>query len=153
MNVIKQINVAVLLLWAGSLCAQNENLVLNEAMSGATYHLQATVSIQMIPGFSFKADQQHAFHAEVGVNTILMDEKNESLQVAVYPNPGSDFLQVTTTLNKPRFELFNATGNVVFSEALQSNKSTILTRHLPAGHYTWRLYNQKQSESGVWIKK
>ena len=73
----------------------------------------------------------------------------------VYPNPGTDQLNIKTSINYTDFEIINLNGKVVIIQNLDNNQSAINTESLKSGMYFYRLIDQKNKtiETGKWIKK
>jgi len=82
----------------------------------------------------------------------ILFNKTES---TVYPNPGTDQLNIKTTINYTYFELINLNGQVVIRQNPDNNLSTINTKSLKSGMYFYRLIDKtnKTIETGKWIKK
>lgn len=78
------------------------------------------------------------------------------LQVTtVYPNPGTNQLNIKTKKKDQLFELININGQVVIEQILFENRNTINTESLNSGMYFYRLIDEKNKsiETGKWIKK
>ena len=82
----------------------------------------------------------------------IIINKNES---TIYPNPGTDQLNIRTNNNKIDFELINLSGQVVIGRTIKTNVSTINTESLKQGIYFYKLLDteNKTIETGKWIKK
>ena len=75
-------------------------------------------------------------------------------ETTVYPNPGTNQLNIKTTGNEMDFELLNINGQVVIRQMLDGNQSTINTESLESGIYFYRLIDKKNKavKTGKWIK-
>jgi hypothetical protein len=73
----------------------------------------------------------------------------------VYPNPGTNQLNIKAKKRDQLFELININGQVVIKQFLYENRSTINTESLRPGMYFYRLIDEtnKSVETGKWIKK
>jgi len=74
--------------------------------------------------------------------------------VTVYPNPGSNQLNIKSPQKESDFELINQKGQVVIRQTIKNGLTSINTEQLESGIYFFRLLNKKTShiESGKWIK-
>jgi hypothetical protein len=71
----------------------------------------------------------------------------------VYPNPGSDVLNIRTTLKNAWIELYDINGRPIFRQELNKHITQINTNHLPGGTYIYTIVsNEQQVQSGKWIK-
>ena len=77
--------------------------------------------------------------------------KQESM---VYPNPGTNLLNIKSTCNEMEFELININGQVVIRQMLDNNCSVINAESIKSGIYFYRLIDKKNKtvETGKWIK-
>jgi len=74
--------------------------------------------------------------------------------ITIYPNPGTNQLNIKTPQKESDFELINLNGQVVIRQTLTNSLTSINTEQLESGIYFFRLLNKKTShiESGKWIK-
>ena len=85
-----------------------------------------------------------------------IDEAHDNgLKVSIaYPNPGKDVLNIRTTLQNARIEIYDLTGKVVYNQEITDNITPITTTSWPSGTYIWKVIaNGKEAESGKWIKQ
>jgi hypothetical protein len=76
-------------------------------------------------------------------------------EAIVYPNPGTDAIQIRLAVQHPKalLELFDANGRLVLSQQLHQKESRIAVDHLPKGTYIYRLSaDTGLMESGRWVK-
>jgi len=88
----------------------------------------------------------------VGNNELPETRMHEAI---VYPNPGTDALQIRLAVQHPTalLELFDANGRLVLSQQLHQKESHIVVDHLPTGTYIYRLSaDTGLLESGKWVK-
>lgn len=79
---------------------------------------------------------------------------NNVSDAIVYPNPGSDVLNIRTSLTDVKFELFDIYGNVMIGEHINSLFTSIKTKSLMSGIYVWQITNNNHVyETGKWIKQ
>jgi hypothetical protein len=73
----------------------------------------------------------------------------------VYPNPGSNQLNIKINNKELNFELINLNGQVVIRQIVNNNLNIINTESLKSGIYFYRLIDKKTKaiETGKWIKK
>ena len=73
----------------------------------------------------------------------------------VYPNPGTNSLQVKTYHKEWLVELFNINGQLMIKQQVNADENTIDTQMLNPGMYFYRLTDLKNKtvESGKWVKQ
>ncbi len=88
-----------------------------------------------------------------GIVVWTQEIKIDKLVTTVYPNPGTNELNIKTNNKELAFELMNLNGQVVIRQMLDNN--TINTEFLKSGLYFYRLIDNKNKtvETGKWIKK
>lgn len=76
-------------------------------------------------------------------------------ETTIYPNPGTNQLNIKTNDSEMSFELLNLNGQVVIRQMLDNNGSIINTVAIKSGMYFYRLIDKKNKiiETGKWIKK
>ena len=95
----------------------------------------------------------------VGATTAHIAAKRELgeiklLDAIVYPNPGKESLNVRTALKGCTFRLLDMQGKQIIKKDLTNLVTSIYTRNLPTGSYTYMIRkNNTLIESGVWIKQ
>ncbi len=88
----------------------------------------------------------------VGNNELPETRMHEAI---VYPNPGTDALQIRLAVQHPTalLELFDANGRLILSQQLHQMESRIAVEHLPKGTYIYRLSaDTGLLENGKWVK-
>jgi hypothetical protein len=65
-------------------------------------------------------------------------------EIAIYPNPTSDIVNIVTNGNAQRVEIANVDGQIVSSEAVASDVVTISLEAQPAGMYFVRIYTANE---------
>ncbi len=90
-----------------------------------------------------------------GLITWTQEIPLEIQLATVYPNPGTNLLNIKTDNKKLDFELMNLNSQVVIRQMLNNNHKTINTESLKSGMYFYRLIDNKNKtiETGKWIKK
>ncbi|MCK9453130.1 MAG: T9SS type A sorting domain-containing protein [Bacteroidales bacterium] len=89
----------------------------------------------------------------VGQNEL---QKSLLREAIVYPNPGSEAIQIRLAVQHPEalLELFDSQGKLVLSQQLHEKESRINTAQLPFGTYIYRLSAATGlNESGKWVKR
>jgi hypothetical protein len=78
----------------------------------------------------------------------------ENRSVTIYPNPGSNQLNILTSNTESEFELINQRGQVIIKQSLIGSLTSINTEQLESGIYFYRLVNKSTSliESGKYVK-
>jgi hypothetical protein len=73
----------------------------------------------------------------------------------VYPNPGTNSLQVKTYQKEWLVELFNLNGQLMIKQQVNADENTIDTQMLKPGMYFYRLTDLKNKtlDSGKWVKQ
>ncbi len=76
---------------------------------------------------------------------LSVDEQSVKKEVTIYPNPANDELHINTSpgLSNGEVMLCNMLGQVVLTEQLNSNHSTITIKHLPPGLYMLALTDEE----------
>ena len=74
---------------------------------------------------------------------------------SVFPNPGTNLLNLKTNNEVLDFELININGQTIIKQIVDNNYQTINTELLKSGIYFYRLINKQNNtiETGKWIKK
>lgn len=84
------------------------------------------------------------------------NSKIEIKEALVFPNPGSEYLQVqiATQYQQSTFELFDLNGRLLLSEEIIGKWKQISTTFLPTGTYIFKIHsNDGLFESGKWVKR
>lgn len=75
------------------------------------------------------------------------------LNAIVYPNPGSDVINIRTSLKNTHFELYDLQGQLVLEEQINNLITPINVQQLPPGVYAWKILDETTvHETGKWIK-
>ena len=90
-----------------------------------------------------------------GILTDIPENHNiTQVNALVYPNPGSDHLNIVCEWPNAVFRLFSINGKEIFKTELSDYNNEINTSNLNNGIYTWRIEKNKfLIENGKWIKK
>lgn len=81
--------------------------------------------------------------------TSVFDQTKNALSFKLYPNPGTDLISVridNTTETEKTVDIYNITGELICSEALQKNKHQISTERLNNGVYIVEVKSKDWSE-------
>lgn len=76
--------------------------------------------------------------------TIVTSVEELASEIAIYPNPTSDIVNIVTNGNAQRVEIANVDGQIVSSEAVASDVVTISLEAQPAGMYFVRIYTANE---------
>ncbi len=92
---------------------------------------------------------------EGGLITWSQEIPLEKQSTTVYPNPGTNTLNIKTGNKGMEFELININGQIVIKQIMDSNINTISTESLKSGIYFYRLIDRINisKKTGKWIKK
>ena len=105
-----------------------------------------TVSIYLA-GSTVSAPQTFDF-----LNNLAVDE-NESISLVVYPNPAKDRLTIDSEEVIRQCEIYDLTGELIFTYSNDANKAEISVEFLPAGTYLVRLVTDKFAAMRKFVKK
>ena len=71
-----------------------------------------------------------------------------------YPNPGGSTLNIRTTLQNARVEVYDLNGRLVYNQEIADVTTSINAEGWSSGTYIWKVYvNSNEVESGKWIKQ
>ena len=91
-----------------------------------------------------------------GLNTSVQNLEDLGLLFEVFPNPASDYLNVSLRNENARtgtLGLFNMNGQELYQQTIQINQSAqvvpLQVRDIPAGFYIVKV----QTEEGIAVKK
>jgi hypothetical protein len=89
-----------------------------------------------------------------GLITWTQEIPIDKPETTVYPNPGTNQLNIKTTGSEMDFELLNINGQVVIRQRLDDNSSIINAESIKSGIYFYRLIDKKNKivQTGKWIK-
>lgn len=88
------------------------------------------------------------------VFTLIEPVLQKIIFTSVYPNPGTNHLNIKTKLINSTFELTDFTGKIIIRTSLNSFTKQINTSNIPSGMYFYRiLNNEKIIECGKWVKQ
>jgi hypothetical protein len=110
---------------------------LYSACWGSSYTAVSTTTQGNFVIVNFKAD-----------DALSVDEFKEN-ELKVYPNPTSDLLYIDSELELSNIKIVNMLGQMVYSEELNNQKSSISLSQLNSGTYLLHL----ETEYGVQVKK
>ena len=105
-----------------------------------------SVSIYL-KGSTVSAPQTYDF-----LNNLAVDE-NESTSLVVYPNPAKDRLTIDSEEVIRQCEIYDLTGELIFTYSNDANKAEISVEFLPAGTYLVRLVTDKFAAMRKFVKK
>ncbi len=79
----------------------------------------------------------------------------DNQSTTVYPNPGTNQLNIATNNKHFDFELIDINGQVIIKQLIDNNYPTINTELLKSGIYFYKITNNKVGtmETGKWIKR
>jgi len=74
-------------------------------------------------------------------------QKFQKFTAQIFPNPSSDFLNISSELNIDLIEIFSLNGNKVFSKSVSSNQTTINISEFSNGNYLIVIKSENNSFS------
>lgn len=89
-----------------------------------------------------------------GCITGIQNQNSFKVSTAiVYPNPGSEEINIRTALKNTIFEMYDMNGKLIITKNLNQNITKINSISLKPGTYTWMVYNKTEVyDTGKWIK-
>jgi hypothetical protein len=101
--------------------------------------------------------ERDAIIIKLDMNGCITDIQNQNkIKVStaiVYPNPGSEEINIRTALKNTIFEMYDMNGKLIISKNLKQNITKINSILLNPGTYTWNVYDKtKVYDTGKWIK-
>ena len=115
-------------------------------MAGTRYDYK-TQPIQERDIYILKVDED-------GIVTWTQEIPLTKTHTTIYPNPGTNCLNIKTKLKNSTFELIDFTGKIIIRKSLNSFTKQINTSNIPSGMYFYRIHdNKKIIESGKWVKR
>lgn len=90
-----------------------------------------------------------------GLVTWTQEIPTDKPEATVYPNPGTNQINIKNDNKLLDFELINLNGQIVIRQIVNNNLNTINTESLKPGMYFYRLNDNKNKTfvTGKWIKK
>ena len=76
--------------------------------------------------------------------TLVTSIEELASEIAIYPNPTSDIVNIVTNGNAQRVEIANVDGQIVSNEVVSSDVVTISLEAQPAGMYFVRIYTANE---------
>jgi hypothetical protein len=100
------------------------------------------------------------FVLKVNSEGLIVNTQNNELPMAqeaiVFPNPGSDYLQIKLAVQHKTatLQLFDLNGRLIHTEEITADMQRVNTTTLPAGIYPYRISaNNRVIGSGKWMKE
>ncbi|KAF0204010.1 MAG: hypothetical protein FD170_699 [Bacteroidetes bacterium] len=100
------------------------------------------------------------FVLKVNSEGLIVNTQNNELPLAqeaiVFPNPGSDYLQIKLAVQHKTatLQLFDLNGRLIHTEEITADMQRVNTTTLPAGIYPYRISaNNRVIGSGKWVKE
>ena len=91
---------------------------------------------------------------EYGFCTYTTVEENKDSEIALYPNPGNNTLNICTTLQNACVEVYDIKGRLVHNQEITENVTSINAEGWPSGAYLWKVVSgNMEAECGKWIKQ
>lgn len=82
--------------------------------------------------------------AEVAtVDEVATNSRNEVPKLRLYPNPSSDFLQLSMPVEQARVEVWDLLGRRVLPNVIFSQQTQLEVKHLLPGQYFLKVFDQK----------
>lgn len=98
-----------------------------------------------ITGFAVIYDDAKQIYPRNNGDVSIVTSVDElAAEIAIYPNPTSDIVNIVTNGNAQRVELANVDGQIVSSEEVVSDMVTVSLEGQPAGMYFVRIYTANE---------
>jgi len=128
----------------------------NTPMEDEAFYLYKVVAYyQAIDCYSAPAQSKYSefeYFVRVYWSVDGVPEATDS-RIEVFPNPGSNSLNIRTTVGNASLQVFDIVGHKVIEMPLTETTTTLNTEKWPAGMYFWKVYSDnKEAEVGKWIK-
>jgi len=130
----------------------NDSLVESWKFSKGTLGTGTVLKLAAMDFYGASEDLQPGYYIDnfvFGLNTVGIKENKNTL--AIYPNPANDLITINGEENS-RFEIFNATGQVLVSGILTSNNESIDISNLSQGNYFVRCIGSEVSVSQLVVE-
>ena len=80
-------------------------------------------------------------------------EENKDSEISIYPNPGNNTLNIRTTLQNARVEIYDLCGKLIYNQEITENVTSINAECWPLGIYIWKVVScSMEVECGKWVK-
>ena len=90
---------------------------------------------------------------ETNKPNYMGEEENQHLSYGVYPNPGSDKLNVVAPIENSIIRIYNLQGQLIMVRPFDF-ATEISTEKLSSGIYLWEIWHNTQKQaSGKWVKE
>lgn len=127
--------------------------LLEEDITEATY----TVS-PYVPGACYKVrttceNGEVSIASDCATPVSIEDRDNTTTTFSVYPNPATDMVTVSSSMNADRAEILNYLGQVIYSQKVSNNVFTMNVASLADGVYFIRLIGNDGIATQKLIKK
>ncbi len=89
-------------------------------------------------------------------SSIHEQDKIKAHELILYPNPGSNQLNIRTAVQRlgGEFTMYNVTGKLVLNQKITQSITEVNTQYLPSGTYIYSYTHKgKKIESGKWVKQ
>jgi len=134
---------------SGSMYTFEVNII-SEDCSNLFINLDAVLNGTYANGTGYNAGLPHTSEVmfQTFVNSALSIEKNEGLDILVYPNPVKDFLYFKNIKGSKFIEIYNTLGQLIFN----TNEKQIDFRNVNKGIYFLRIHAFKEKVTKKVIK-
>lgn len=86
-------------------------------------------------------------------NVFWNVNENTAIACSIYPNPAADMLTVENGADVNRYELYNVSGALMLSKAVNARTFDIDLRDLPAGTYLLKMTSKDMIQTKRFVKK
>lgn len=145
----KQVLYSTLLLGALQLHAQENGVASGGNASGTNGNVSYTIGqVVYTTNTGTNGSMAQGVQQPFEIQTVLGTENfNINLQLAVYPNPTTNWLQLdvkNTDFSKLSYQLFDLNGRLINSQKITSENSTIQMEQLPAAVYFLKVVDSRK---------
>ena len=108
--------------------------------------------------YTIQGEQRDIYILKVDSNGIITginsDPPSKKQGTRIYPNPGTELINIETTLNSSIVYFYDLTGREICAQSLVSGNNPVNVQKLKSGLYIYKiLQNSEVRECGKWIKE
>lgn len=118
---------------------------------GGYYKIKNSTGALAVAGQDYTFSQQKLFKVVQTSSLLGTNEIKEKASFVIYPNPASDFLNITKVSDKAKFEIYNAVGQLVKAGNIENNQ--VRVSELSKGTYIIKVKDDNITETIKFIKE
>ena len=107
--------------------------------------------------YAVQGENRDIYILKVDSNGLITGISNppdaDAKKNSVYPNPGSEILNIETSLKQGTLCLYDLSGRLVLTTEVDAGKNSINTQNVKPGLYIFKIYENSMIKTwGKWIK-